>query len=283
MQYLFYTLRPQPGLHVEVQSPGGQPRQLDVMAKITQGKRILELSGRFCCDDIWELIREGENEDRLNRQRYIEESGDLFIWKMPAFNLTEQGVDDMMNKVRKRKALILDLRGNPGGYVVTLQRLLSYFFDHDVKIGDVKRRKETEPMMAKSRGDSTFKGKLVVLIDSRSGSSAEIFARTIQLEKRGAVIGDRSAGAVMEAKHYSYQMGADVVVLYGASITDADLIMTDGKSLERVGVTPDELSLPTAADLAAKRDPVLSRAAALVALKLDPEKAGAMFPVEWRK
>ena len=87
----------------------------------------------------------------------------------------------------------------------------------------------------------------------------------------------------MEAKHYSYQMGADVIVLYGASITDADLIMTDGKSLERVGVTPDEMSLPTTPDLAAKRDPVLARAAALVGVKLDPEKAGAMFPVEWRK
>jgi C-terminal processing protease CtpA/Prc len=70
---------------------------------------------------------------------------------------------------------------------------------------------------------------------------------------------------------------------YGASITNADVIMSDGKSLEHVGVTPDELLLPTAADLAAKRDPVLSRAAALVGMQLAPEKAGAMFPIEWRK
>jgi len=48
-------------------------------------------------------------------------------------------------------------------------------------------------------------------------------------------------------------------------------------------VTPDELLLPTAADLAAKRDPVLARAAALVGVKLDPERAGSMFPIEWRK
>ena len=87
----------------------------------------------------------------------------------------------------------------------------------------------------------------------------------------------------MRSKGYNFQIGADVVVFYGASITDADLIMTDGLSLERKGVTPDELILPTGADLAAKRDPILARAAALVGLKLDPEKAGAMFPVEWRK
>jgi hypothetical protein len=59
--------------------------------------------------------------------------------------------------------------------------------------------------------------------------------------------------------------------------------MADGNGLEKVGVTPDELLLPSGADLLAKRDPVLSRAAALAGLKLDPEKAGALFPVKWKK
>ena len=46
---------------------------------------------------------------------------------------------------------------------------------------------------------------------------------------------------------------------------------------------PYELLLPNAADLAAKLDPVLSRAAALAGVQLPPDKAGAMFPIEWRK
>lgn len=282
LKYLYYALRPQPGMRVTVQSPNGTDRDVDIIAKIREGKRRVDLTGSNGASDIWDLIREGENEDRLRRHRYSEMGDDLMIWKMPQFDLDAGRLNDMMSKARKSKALILDLRGNGGGAEETLKELLGYFVDHDTKIGDVKRRKETKPIMVKARGD-IFKGKLVVIIDADSGSSAEIFARMIQLEKAGTVIGDRSAGAVMRARSYSFQIGADTVIFYGASITDADLIMTDGKSLERTGVTPDELVIPDAADLAAKRDPVLSRAAALAGVKLDPEKAGSLFPVEWRK
>ena len=73
------------------------------------------------------------------------------------------------------------------------------------------------------------------------------------------------------------------MVFYGASITDADIIMTDGKSLERVGVVPDELKLLTPADLASKLDPVLAYAASLAGVTISPQKAGGMFPIEWRK
>jgi len=280
LKYLYYALRPQPGVRVLVQSPDGVERKLEVMAKIKTGKRQIDLTGSNGDNDIWDLIRQGENEDRIRRHRYYELGNDVMIWKMPQFDLDARQVDDLMGKAKKRKALILDLRGNPGGAEETLKYLLGYFFNG--KIGDIKGRKETKPLMAKSR-DDRFEGKLVVLIDSESGSSAEIFARVIQLEKIGTVIGDRSSGAVMRAKGYSFQIGVDTVVFYGASITDADLIMTDGKSLEHLGVTPDEVTLPTAADLAAKRDPVLTRAASLVGVKLEPEKAGGLFPLEWRK
>jgi C-terminal processing protease CtpA/Prc len=122
-----------------------------------------------------------------------------------------------------------------------------------------------------------------VLVDSESGSAAEVLARVIQLEKRGTVIGDQTSGAVMRGKYHGHELGVDVITYYGAIITDADLLMTDGKSLEGTGVIPDEVRLPTAMDMAGKSDPVLAHATSLVGLKLGPEKAGLLFPVQWSK
>jgi carboxyl-terminal processing protease len=164
-----------------------------------------------------------------------------------------------------------------------LLRLLGHFFDKDVKMADIKSRKESKPIIAKTRGNDPFKGKVVVLIDSNSGSAAEIFARIMQLEKRGTVIGDRSAGAVMRSMAHPYEMGVNTVVFYGASITVADAVMSDGQSLEHIGVVPDELLLPSPEDMAARKDPVLARALELAGAKVDAAKAGAFFPYEWKK
>jgi C-terminal processing protease CtpA/Prc len=280
LNYLYHALKPQPGMRVIAKSPGGQPRQLDVAAEIKAGKKTKDLTDSFEAGDF---IRSLQNESRLNPHRFLEMGDELMIWKMPDFEFDEKKVDGIVEKFKRHKAVVLDLRGNGGGYEVTLQRLLGNFFDHDVKIGDIKRRKETRPLVAKTQGSDAYKGKLIVLIDSESGSAAELFARVVQLEKRGTVIGDRSAGAVMRSKVYTKQVGLETIALYAVSITDADITMTDGQSLENIGVTPDELLLLSAKELAAQQDSVLSHAAELAGVKLEPEKAGALFPIEWTK
>ena len=159
--------------------------------------------------------------------------------------------------------------------------MLSHVFDHEVTIADRISRKNQKSETAKPTKGNLFTGKVIVLVDGRSASAAELFARVVQIEKRGIVIGDRSEGAVMEARHYYESVGLDDKVFYGFSITSADLVMTDGKSLEKVGVIPDTLMLPTAKDIAAGEDPVLVKAAEMAGLKLEPVAAGKLFPFEW--
>jgi carboxyl-terminal processing protease len=201
------------------------------------------------------------------------------VLKLPEFYFSGTEISDMIGKARKHQSLIVDLRGNPGGSVDTLRFLVGSMFDKEVKIADRVGRKETKPEMAKPR--NPFQGKVVVLIDAESASAAELFARIIQLEKRGIVIGDHSSGSVMEAREFEEKTGTDTSVYYGASITEWNLVMSDGKSLEHVGVTPDEVVLPSALDLANGRDPVLAHAAETLGVKISAEEAGKAFPYEW--
>jgi carboxyl-terminal processing protease len=280
-EYLLNTLSPRQTTQLKLSNPAGAEREVAVDTKVVPGRQLRNLTGAGASEELNDMIREQQADERQYRQQYVE-MGDVMIWKMPVFFLEASEIDRLFAVARKHSTLILDLRGNPGGLVAAAVRLLGNLFDHDVKIADRVTRKGRSVIGAKGRGTSAFTGKLIVLVDSESASSAEIVARVVQLEKRGTVIGDRSAGAVMEALIYPFAQGDEVVILYNVAVTEADLLMTDGKSLEGAGVVPDQLALPTAADLAAGRDPVLARAAQLAGLMLDPVAAGKLFPFEWR-
>ncbi len=279
-RYRYYSVRPAPGMRLVVQSPGGQPRQVDVAAEMIRGKRILDLTQG---EDIWDIVRRIEN--AAEEQRVVEvknENETVLLWNMPTFSTTERELGRAVGQISKCTSVVLDLRGNAGGYEDILSWLLGHFFEHNVTIAQPKgRKKSMDPIVAKTQGKKVFTGKLVVVVDSDTASAAELFARVIQLEKRGTVIGDRTTGAVMRARIYSKEMGGDTVITYGIAVSESDLIMTDGKSLEKAGVTPDVFAVPTGADLAVGRDPVLTRAAAICGVLIPPEEAGKLFPHKW--
>lgn len=276
LRYLYYSLRPKGGMRLQVQPPGQGTREVDVLAEVSQAHRVRDLTSEY---GVREMLRDAQNERRRRRHIYYDDES-VFIWKKPAFNLEDHQINDMMKKAKDSAAMILDLRGNPGGYVKSLERMVGAFFEKGTKIADVKGRKPMKPLTAQT-GRESFSGDLVVLVDSESGSSAEVFARIVQIEGRGKVLGDKTSGKVMQSRGYGHTSGTGTVVRYGASVTNADLIMPDGQSLENVGVTPDEIILPTAEDLAASRDPVMARAGELLGLEMTPERAGSLFPIEW--
>jgi carboxyl-terminal processing protease len=280
MQYVFHILRPQPGLHLQIADSPGVPRQFDVLARIRETKRNSDVPGESDAGGVWDLLREEETQDHLMRARYFAVGDHLLVLKVPEFFFSIAEVEAMIGKARKSPNLIMDLRGNPGGSIETLKYLVGGVFDKEVKIADRVGRKETKPEVARGL-HSPYGGKLLVLVDSKSASAAELFARIIQLEKRGTVVGDRTLGSVMESKRYREKAGPNTAIFYGASITEWDLIMSDGKSLEHTGVTPDEILMPDANAIAMGKDPVLAKAAEMLGIKLSEEDAGKAFPYEW--
>ncbi len=274
MMYRYYALAPALSVRLTVQSPKDKaPHVLDIATKITKTANLVDYENLY--------VQYLRNRRDISEDRFYEFGKDLLIWKMSTFGASEEHVDEMMRKAKNFSALILDLRDNGGGYVDTMKRLTGYFTESDLKIADEKKRKSSKPITAKTRGGDVFKGKLIVLVDSNSGSASEIFARTIQLQKRGTIIGDQSAGAVMESIGSTETLGAGQLLYFAVSVTVADVIMPDGKSLEKVGVIPDMLGFPTGQEIAEQKDPILSYAAKQFGIDISPEKAGTMFPVKW--
>ena len=279
-EYTFNMLAPRPTTRLALRSPAGADREVVVETKVVPQRQIHDMTSPGADLDIADQVLEQQGNDHVIRQQFAE-LGDVMVWKMPIFLGNNGDVDKLFAIARRHATLILDLRGNPGGLVDTMRRMVSNLFDHDVTIADQVTRKDRSTIIAKTRGASAYTGKLIVLIDSGSASSAELLARVVQLEKRGLVMGDRSAGAVMETRYFFYNEGGALRILYQFAVTAANLIMTDGKSLEGAGIVPDEVALPAPADLAVGRDPVLSHAAQVAGLALNPVAAGLLFPFEW--
>ncbi|HKM49365.1 MAG TPA: S41 family peptidase, partial [Terriglobales bacterium] len=276
IHYIYDTLSPQPGLRLTLRNDAGQERQLEVLAKFKTSSDVKY----FLHQGVNVMVQDMDKKRLLLRARYFEKGDGFLAVKIPEFGFSAEEVDNIIGKMRKHKCVVLDLRGNPGGFTDTLDRLLGGLFQNDVKTFDRVQRSASKPVTATGRHHDAFIGRFIVLIDSESASASELFARVVQLERRGFLIGDHSAGKVMEAKRYRHAVGVDMGIFYAASVTVADLLMADGKSLEHVGVEPDIEILPTAHDLANACDPAMAKAAGLLGVQLSPQEAATMFPYE---
>ncbi len=186
-----------------------------------------------------------------------------------------------LKQTDKARSVVLDLRGNGAGMDSALIQLVGAFVEQKTLVAYALRRNEIDTIRAEPR--DPFKGRLVILIDSRTGGAAELFARLMQLSARATIVGDWSSGTGHMSTVRWQMSGAGRVVPYGVSLSTADLRLADGRTLERRGVMPDEIVVPTPADLAAGRDPALARAVAIAGGSLDPLAAGKIFPARWKR
>jgi carboxyl-terminal processing protease len=109
---------------------------------------------------------------------------------------TEKEFTDAVNGLKSSnpKNFIIDLRNNPGGYMLAAVAIANQFLSGEKLVVFMKGRK-TPREEFKSTGNGVLSGaKLVVLTDEGSASASEIFAGAIQDWDRGVIIGRRSFG-----------------------------------------------------------------------------------------
>lgn len=110
-----------------------------------------------------------------------------------------------MNNVRR---LIIDLRGNRGGYMHTAIQMANEFLpDNRLVVYTEGRRSPREEFMSDGRG--SFKDiPLVVLVDEGSASASEIFAGAIQDNDRGTIVGRRTFGKGLVQQPIEFRDGS---------------------------------------------------------------------------
>ncbi|HYM77673.1 MAG TPA: S41 family peptidase [Candidatus Dormibacteraeota bacterium] len=245
----------------------GIPKRLTLQAELPTRLAAVEAGDHAYFLD---RVREAEilsKETPFQSERY----GDVGYVRIPSFETDR--AERALWKVKDARALVVDLRGNLGGSTEVLERFAGYFHKDNTEIMKAAFRGKSESVIAKPHTPSFWDVPLVVLVDSESASASEIFARHIQLTGRGMVIGDKTMGAVSVAQYFPQTIGINPFVPYGVETTVARAIFPDNQDLEKVGVTPDKMCIPSAYALAQKKDPCLDMAMTTLKEKLNPPAA----------
>jgi len=151
---------------------------------------------------------------------------------------------------------VLDLRGNGGGLVRLASQTASRFGYSGVFGEATTRDGKPETFRA---GEGTRRQPIVVLINSRTGSSAEMLTTALVDAGLAIAVGETSAGSVRLANYFEVSGGA-------LQITTADVRTGPSRrTLEGTGVTPDFTVNVLATELAAGIDAQLERAVAILA------------------
>jgi carboxyl-terminal processing protease len=166
----------------------------------------------------------------------------------------EQAICDLADT----RGIILDLRGNAGGIGGMAMGVAGWFVERaDHPLGTMRLR-DVSLRFAVFPRPEPYLGRLAILVDGETASTAEILAGGLQDLGRARIFGERTAGAALPSLFLRLPNGDGLQYPY------ADYFSAGGERLEGVGVQPDVTVQLTRAALLAGRDLALEAAIAWI-------------------
>jgi len=137
-------------------------------------------------------------------------------------------MDSLFSKQNNEKDLILDLRGNPGGYLEKSTHLINQLISESGKVMVSTKTKTGKETIYKTSGRPFFKPrKIVLLIDENSASASEIVAGALQDLKRAVIIGRPSFGKGLVQGQFNLSNGGAL------KLTIAKFYTPSGKLIQK--------------------------------------------------
>lgn len=164
--------------------------------------------------------------------------GDVFIIKLYSFGANASPeFKDAMSKftTSKKHKLILDMRGNPGGYLDAAVDISSWFLPAGKTVVTEDFGGSKEPKVFRSKGYQFIKTnpKMVILIDEGSASASEIVAGALQDQGVAKLVGAKSFGKG------SVQELVEITPDTALKVTIARWLTPNGVSISAQGLRPD--------------------------------------------
>lgn len=190
----------------------------------------------------------------------------VFIIRL--FSFTSQSPNLFRNALREflqsgKSRLVIDLRGNPGGYLDAAWDMASWFLPSGeiIVTEDFGQKRKDQNKVYRSKGYDVLnkyygKGnyKVAVLVNNGSASAAEILAGALQEQGVAKLVGLKTFGKG------SVQELVNITPETSLKVTVARWLTPGGHNLSHDGLDPDYVVQLTSKDLEAKKDPQLDKA-----------------------
>lgn len=204
----------------------------------------------------FKMVREEIN----NVSEYVNYDGDTAIITVTRFdNNTGSEVQKEAAKFKEKgiSKVILDLRGNGGGYVSAAQDLLALWLDNKLMLTQKSAHFEEERMSTIS-GKAILKDtKTIVLVNGSTASASEIAAAALKDYDKATIVGTKTYGKGVVQKMYNLSGGSIL------KVTTAEWLTPKGNSINNEGVEPDIKVEMTTEDINKMRDPQMDKAKSL--------------------